>query len=340
MKTSDFNYHLPRHAIAQRPASPRDSSRLLVYSRSEDRMDHTVFSEIHRYLEPGDLLVINDTRVIPARLHGKKAQTGGKVELLLLEKVGPRSWQAWVGGSGLVPGREVLLKAGLTATVVEQLEGPLRRVTFSEPVEPHLTSLGEMPLPPYIDAELEHPDQYQTVYAEQLGSSAAPTAGLHFTPELIRRLKSSGVRFQTVTLHIGLDTFAPVHEENPREHPIHTEYCQLTEEAAREINRTSRDGGRIVAVGTTSVRTLETAAAGAEPGQRVAPYRGSTDLFILPGYQFKAVDALITNFHLPGSTLLMLVSALVGRKKLLEIYQTAVREGYRFYSFGDAMLVE
>jgi S-adenosylmethionine:tRNA ribosyltransferase-isomerase len=340
VKTSDFNYHLPRHAIAQHPASPRDSSRLLVYDRSADRMDHTKFSEIHRYLKPGDLLVINDTRVIPARLHGKKARTGGKVELLLLEKEGPRSWQAWVGGSGLVPGREVVFEDGLTAAVTEQLEGPLRRVAFNEPVEPHLSSLGEMPLPPYIEAELDHPDQYQTVYAAQPGSSAAPTAGLHFTPQLISRLKSDGIRFQTVTLQIGLDTFAPVHEEDPREHPIHTEYCQLSAEAARDINQTSRRGGRIIAVGTTSVRTLETAAAGAGSGQRVAAFRGATDLFILPGYEFQAVDALITNFHLPGSTLLMLVSALVGREKLLEIYQTAVQQGYRFYSFGDAMLVE
>lgn len=340
MKTSDFNYHLPRRAIAQRPASPRDSSRLLVYHREEDRVDHTVFSRIDRYLNPGDLLVINNTRVIPARLHGKKAQTGGKVELLLLEKEGPRTWQAWVGGSGLVPGRQVVLGEELTATITEQLEGPLRRLQFNKPVEPHLSNLGEMPLPPYIETDLAHPDEYQTVYAEHPGSSAAPTAGLHFTPDLIARLKDQGVGFETVTLQIGLDTFAPVHEEDPREHPIHTEHCQLTEAAAREINRVSREGGRIVAVGTTSVRTLETAAAPADQGRRVAPYRGPTDLFILPGYRFQAVDALITNFHLPGSTLLMLVSAMVGRKKLLEIYRSAVRQGYRFYSFGDAMLVE
>lgn len=340
MKTSDFHYHLPREAIAQQPADPRDSSRLLVYQREEDRMIHAVFSEIDRFLHPGDLLVVNDTRVIPARLHGKKAATGGKVEILLLEQEGERVWQAWVGGSGLVPGKGIQLDDQLEAEVIEQLDGPLRRLAFSEPVGPHLERLGEMPLPPYIEKELDHPDQYQTVFAEQQGSSAAPTAGLHFTPGLIEHLKESGIGFQSVTLHIGLDTFAPVHEEDPRDHPIHTEICRVSEQAARVINRTSREGGRVIAVGTTAVRTLESAAIRAEAGERVGEFHGSTDLYILPGYQFRVVDALITNFHLPGSTLLMLVSALVGREKLLSVYRTAVERGYRFYSFGDAMLVE
>ena len=303
-------------------------------------MTHTRFYQLGDYLDPGDVLVINDTRVLPARIKGSKAATGGKVELLLLEKESDRTWQAWVGGSGLTAGKVIQLGRKLEAEVIEVREGPLRVVRFREPVEPYLDELGVMPLPPYIKAELEDPEEYQTVYADQLGSAAAPTAGLHFTPRLMAELQESGVLVEKVTLHVGLDTFAPVKELDPRDHVIHTEYCCLSSAAAETINQVSRRGGRVVAVGTTAVRTLESAARQAGPGARVGAFQGATDLFILPGYQFQAVDALITNFHLPESTLLMLVSAFVGRKKILELYRNALEEGYRFYSFGDAMLLE
>jgi len=340
LKTADFSYHLPPDRIAQRPVRPRDASRLLVYQEDSGRVTHTRFYQLGDYLDPGDVLVINDTRVLPARIKGSKAATGGKVELLLLEKESDRTWQAWVGGSGLTAGKMIQLGRKLEAEVIEVREGPLRVVRFQEPVEPYLDELGVMPLPPYIKAELEDPEEYQTVYADQLGSAAAPTAGLHFTPRLMAELQESGVLVEKVTLHVGLDTFAPVKELDPRDHVIHTEYCCLSSAAAETINQVSRRGGRVVAVGTTAVRTLESAARQAGPEERVGAFQGATDLFILPGYQFQAVDALITNFHLPESTLLMLVSAFVGREKILELYRNALEEGYRFYSFGDAMLLE
>ena len=338
MKTDDFDYHLPQERIAQTPLEPRHTSRLLVLNRVLPDLGHTTFWNLPDYLRPGDLLVINRTRVIPARIFARKT-TGGRVEILLLRRVDELTWEALVGGKGMKCGTFVDIENGPRAEVVEILEGSRRLVRFSEPVESHLEQIGQMPLPPYIHTRLEDRERYQTVYADRPGSAAAPTAGLHFTPELIKRLKTMGVGIAEVTLHVGLDTFAPVKEEDPAQHLIHTEWCQLDPEASGQINHTQQNGGRIIAVGTTSVRTLETAAQSALPGQRVAPFSGSTALFILPGYTFRAVDAVITNFHLPRSTLLMLVSAFAGRERILDAYQQAVELKYRFFSFGDAMLI-
>jgi S-adenosylmethionine:tRNA ribosyltransferase-isomerase len=306
------------------------------------------------YLRPGDLLVVNQTRVIPARVFARK-DTGGRVEILLLRRADLVTWEALVGGKGMVPGRKLEVEGGLRAEVVGDLEGSRRLVRFAEPVEPYLPQIGQMPLPPYIHERLSDPERYQTVYARQPGSAAAPTAGLHFTVELMERLKGMGVQFADVTLHVGLDTFAPVNEDDPQEHKIHTEWCELSPETARLVNETRARGGRVIAVGTTSVRTLESAAREAElsgesglavdpgqvvvPGQIVVPFSGPTDLFILPGYTFRVVDAMITNFHLPKSTLIMLVSAFAGRERILAAYKTAVEMQYRFFSFGDAMLI-
>lgn len=338
MQTSDFDYHLPLAYIAQTPIEPRHDSRLLVMRRDTGTLEDSRFHQITEFLDPGDLLVINQTRVIPARLHARKS-TGGRVELLLLKQRAPGLWEALVGGKGLKPGVRVFLENGPGVDIVEELEGSGRLIRFTESVEKLLPSIGEMPLPPYIHEKLQVPERYQTVYASETGSAAAPTAGLHFTPWLITEIEKKGIRFARVTLHVGLDTFAPVTEGDPAEHKIHTEWCELSEQAAALINHTKENGGRVFAVGTTSVRTLESAAnASGEPG-RVAPYRGQTGLFILPGYEFKVVDALVTNFHLPKSTLLMLVSAFAGRDRVLNAYQVAIKRGYRFYSFGDAMLI-
>jgi S-adenosylmethionine:tRNA ribosyltransferase-isomerase len=337
LHTDDFDYQLPYDRIAQRPAQPRDSSRLLLLDRASGRLEHHTFHQLPDLLRPGDALVLNETRVRPVRLHGRKTDGGGKVELLLLEKQTDVRWQAMVGGSGLRPGRRIALANGLQAEVVDQLEGPRRLIEFTHPVEPVLDELGEMPLPPYIHEPLQHPDDYQTVFAQQPGSAAAPTAGLHFTPELLERLAGAGVSLVRLTLHVGMDTFAPVKTENPAEHPIHTEWCELTPEAAMQLERLRQAGDRIVAVGTTSVRTLETAAR--SKGSQLGPWSGPTDLFILPGFTFQVVDAMITNFHLPRSSLLMLVSAFAGRQRILDAYQSAIDHGYRFYSFGDAMLI-
>lgn len=338
MKTSDFDYHLPPDQIAQTPVEPRHASRLLVFHRSSGKIEHTTFREIGNYLNPGDLLVINQTRVIPARIYTHKP-TGGRVELLLLRREDATTWEVLAGGKRVTAGITLSLEDGLSAQVLAQLDGSRRRVRFSEPVEAYLERKGQMPLPPYIHTPLQNPQRYQTVYAQTPGSAAAPTAGLHFTPELMDRLRSQGIQFANVTLHVGLDTFAPVTEENPLQHPIHTEWCEVTPEAADQINTARRQGGRVIAVGTTTVRTLETAAQTAQPGLAVLPYNGATSLFILPGFFFKAVDAMITNFHLPRSTLLMLVSAFTGRERLMQIYQEAIASHYRFYSFGDAMLI-
>ncbi|HNR01329.1 MAG TPA: tRNA preQ1(34) S-adenosylmethionine ribosyltransferase-isomerase QueA [Anaerolineaceae bacterium] len=338
MQTSDFDYHLPLEHIAQTPIEPRHDSRLLVLRRDTGTLEDSRFHQITEFLNPGDLLVINQTRVIPARLYARKS-TGGRVELLLLKQRAPGLWEALVGGKGLKPGVRVFLENGPGVDIVEELEGSGRLIRFTEPVEKLLPLIGEMPLPPYIHEKLQVPERYQTVYASETGSAAAPTAGLHFTPWLITEIEKKGIRFARVTLHVGLDTFAPVTESDPAEHKIHTEWCELSEQAAALINHTKENGGRVFAVGTTSVRTLESAAnASGEPG-RVAPYRGQTGLFILPGYEFKVVDTLVTNFHLPKSTLLMLVSAFAGRERVLNAYQVAIKRGYRFYSFGDAMLI-
>ena len=358
MNLSDFDYDLPERFIAQTPAEPRDSSRLLVLDRNRGTIEHRRFREIGAYLRPGDVLVLNDTRVIPARLWARKARTGGKVELLLLRRAAARTWEALIGGSGVRPGAvlEVDGQPGLQATVLQDLGGSRRLVEFSEPLTPLLERVGHVPLPPYIHAPLTDGERYQTVYARESGSAAAPTAGLHFTPELLLELKGAGVGLAYVTLHIGLDTFAPVTEERVEEHVIHTEWCQLTAETAEQINAARLAGGRVVAVGTTAVRVLESAAPTpalpcdvgewdskqggvACPWQAVRAWEGPTSLFIVPGYRFQAVDALVTNFHLPRSTLLMLVSAFAGRERILAAYETAKQEGYRFYSFGDAMLV-
>jgi len=337
VKTSDFDYHLPDDFIAQTPLEPRDSSRLLVLNRATGEITHQRFWEIGRFLRPSDLLVINDTRVLPARLRARKP-TGGAVEILMLCRVRRLTWEVIVGGKGIVLGTKLDIegRAGLFAIVMEELDGPRRVIQFSEPITPLLDAVGEIPLPPYIRKPLADPERYQTVYAKYPGSAAAPTAGLHFTPRLIASLKSHGVQFANVTLHVGLDTFAPVSEEDVADHKIHTEYCELPRGTAQEINDTRARGGRVIAVGTTSTRVLETAAS--DDG-RVGPWRGDTALFIRPGYRWKAVGALLTNFHLPRSTPLLLAAAFCGRAVLMDLYREAAREGYRFYSYGDAMLI-
>jgi S-adenosylmethionine:tRNA ribosyltransferase-isomerase len=339
VRTADFDYELPPEMIAQRPADPRDSSRLLVLEREGAKLSHHFFYDLPRFLNPGDALVLNQTRVIPARLPVRKIPTGGRAELLLLKRLSPRTWETLVGGKGLRPGSKVSVSDEIEAEILEDLGGARRVVRFSAPISNNLDLVGEMPLPPYIHTPLRQPDEYQTVFAQHPGSSAAPTAGLHFTPELLSRIEDKGVRLVKTTLHIGLDTFAPVTEADPGQHQIHSEWCQVTPEAAQTINTVQATGGRIIAVGTTSVRTLETAARGAQRNQKVAPFEGPTDLFILPGFEFRAVDVMITNFHLPRSTLLMMVSAFAGRELILDTYQVAIKEGYRFYSFGDAMLI-
>lgn len=337
MRTADFAYELPDELIAQTPAEPRDSSRLLVLHRASGQRIHTRFSELGAHLAAGDLLVANRSKVLPGRLNGHKLPGGGSVEILLLERLTPLRWKALAGGKGLTTGRRIAFPHGLEAQVVAELERSERLLEFNQPLENVMAEIGSMPLPPYIHTALRDPQRYQTVYARESGSAAAPTAGLHFTPELIAALKGQGVGFAEVLLHVGLDTFAPVNEDDPHQHHIHTEWCSLPAETAAAVNATQKASGRVVAVGTTSVRTLESAAGGGQDG--VLPYKGRTDLFILPGFEFKAVDALITNFHLPRSTLLMLVSAFAGRELILDVYQEAIEMRYRFYSFGDAMLI-
>jgi S-adenosylmethionine:tRNA ribosyltransferase-isomerase len=336
MQTSDFDYDLPEAFIAQTPVEPRDASRLLVLDRQTGQITHRVFREIGAYLHPGDLLVVNRTRVIPARIYARKP-TGGRVEILLLRRRDALTWEALVGGKGLRVGKRVRVEQGPEAEIVEIMNGSGRLIRFEKPIEPYFPKVGNVPLPPYIHEKLEDPERYQTVYAREPGSAAAPTAGLHFTPRLIEELKGRGIGFAEVTLHVGLDTFAPVTEADPGLHQIHTEWCEVTPDAAETINRTRQAGGRVIAVGTTSVRTLESAAAGSE--SFISPFSGPTSLYILPGYRFQIVDAMITNFHLPKSTLIMLVSAFAGRETVLETYELAKRAGYRFYSFGDAMLL-
>ena len=338
MRIDDFDYFLPAERIAQHPVEPRHDSRLLVLNRQNQERTHTSFWEIQEFLQPGDVLVINETRVIPARLFARKT-TGGRAEVLLIRRETETVWEALVGGKKIRSGSRLTVEEGPGLTVEAVLEGARRLVRFDEPIEPFMTRIGQMPLPPYIHEKLSDPERYQTVFARLPGSAAAPTAGLHFTPELMTVLEKQGVRFARITLHVGLDTFAPVTESDPREHVIHSEWCELGAESAELINTARNSGKRIVAVGTTSVRTLESAALHAEEGQAVGMFSGSTRLFILPGYTFRAVDAMITNFHLPRSTLLMLVSAFAGREEILATYAEAIEQHYRFYSFGDAMLI-
>lgn len=340
MHITDFDFHLPEELIAQTPLVDRSSSRLLVLDRQTGSIIHSRFTEVNRWLRRGDVLVINDTRVIPARLIGEKAETNGRVEFLLLKRLSAKRWQTLVKpGRRLKVGAEVVFGNGLLkATIMEHCPDGERIVEFSfEGVfEEILDRLGEMPLPPYIHESLKDQERYQTVYARERGSAAAPTAGLHFTHELMWGLRQEGVEFVPLTLHVGLGTFRPVQVDNIHEHHMHSEYYQVSEESARLLNEARAQGRRIIAIGTTSARTLETIAS--DDGL-VHAGSGWTDIFIYPGYKFKIMSGLITNFHLPKSTLIMLVSALAGRDHIMDAYQSAVAEHYRFFSFGDAMLI-
>ncbi len=389
MDVQQFDYQLPSALIAQTPIEPRHASRLMVVNRNTGQISHHTFADLVDLLQPGDILIANNSRVIPARLFGRK-QTGGKVEILLLKQVDSLHWEALVGGKRLRPGVVVEIQteeqkqaeeqrsggAGeqniqrtpalisqppnnqlpITLTIKKDLGQARRLIQFNQPVEPYLPDLGHVPLPPYIHATLEDPERYQTVFSRIDGSAAAPTAGLHFTSDILLNLREKDVALDYVTLHIGLDTFKPVTAEQVEAHPIHREFAQLTADTAHRINQTKLAGGRLVAVGTTAMRTLETAAlrsAGISeslknastldpnlcPWKPVAAIDEETDLFIYPGFTFRAVDVMLTNFHLPKSTLLMLVSAFAGRDLIRHAYEVAIAEKYRFYSFGDAMLV-
>ena len=338
LKKSDFWYDLPEELIAQTPAEPRDSSRLLVYHRDTKSIEHRIFRDITDYLKAGDVLVVNRTRVLPARLYAH-TEHGGAVEVLLLKRIDLDDWEVLVR-----PGRKCRVGAKLTVndelslqvTGITDSGERIVRFSYRGTFEDVLSRAGTMPLPPYIHEKLSDPDRYQTVYSRENGSAAAPTAGLHFTPELLERIRAMGVEIAEVLLHVGLGTFRPVKEENVLDHKMHSEYYEVSEEAAETVNRAKREGRRIVCVGTTSVRTVETVA---DENGFLRPCKGNTEIFIYPPYRFKCVDALITNFHLPESTLLMLVSALCSREEVLRIYGAAVEERYRFFSFGDACLI-
>ena len=338
MKTGDFDYHLPPEFIAQTAAEPRDHSRLMVLSRWDGAVAHRHFYELGDYLQPGDVVVCNDSRVIPARLLGSKVDSGTKVELLLLRRLDRGVWETLVRpGRRLKAGARIGVGTGpvIQAEVMAKTGSGTAVVSFSD--EETLERLGAVPLPPYIRLPLADSERYQTVYAQEKGSVAAPTAGLHFTTELMSCLRENGVHFVFVTLHLALDSFRPVQVDNPLEHVIHREYGEITRQVADEINRARAEGRRVICVGTSTVRLLEHVAGANEGGIR--PFADWTDLFIVPGHRFQVVDALITNFHLPRSTLLMLVSAFAGRERILQAYREAIRLGYRFYSFGDAMLL-
>ncbi len=358
LKTDEFDYHLPPELIAQSPLEPRDASRLMEVNRSTGEIAHRRFPDLVDYLRSGDILVANDSRVFPARLLGRKS-TGGRVEVLLLRRLDDRRWEGLVGGKRVRQGAELRLERGetqVTARVVEELTESRRILEFDRPILPLLDQLGEVPLPPYIHHPLADPERYQTIFGRVQGSAAASTAGLHFTPDMLLTLRGRGVALAFVTLHIGLDTFKPVAVDYVADHTIHSEWASLTPEVARQINQAKLAGGRVCAVGTTAVRTLETAAlrsAGVTgslreasrleadlcPWRPVAAFEGPTDLFIYPGFRFRAVDLLLTNFHLPKSSLLMLVSAFAGLELIRRAYQVAIAEHYRFFSFGDAMLI-
>ncbi len=338
MRTTDFDYYLPEERIAQRPAKPRDSSRLLVFNRADNHVEHRIFHQLPDYLNSNDVLVLNETRVIPARLKAQKIPGGGRAEVLLLHRLGKMTWEVMAGGRGLKPGRKLQILNGPQAEIREDLGGPRRVIVFSEPISPVLDRLGEMPLPPYIHTPLEDHNEYQPTCARHPGSAAAPTAGLHFTPNTITAIEEKGVRIAKITLHVGLDTFVPVREDDPNEHPIHSEWCQVPPDVVQAIKAAREAGGKVVAAGTTTVRALETAAR-TTTQQDISPFKGPTSLYILPGFDFRVVDAMLTNFHLPRSTLLMMVSAFASREQILPLYKMATIEGYRFYSFGDAMLI-
>ncbi len=346
MRTSDFDYYLPEELIAQSPAEPRDSSRLLVLNRTTESLEHRAFRDLVEYLRPGDLLIANRSRVIPARLLGVKESTGTPVEMLLLRPApGASSIDEWEvllkPARRLKEGARIAFGQGDLAATVLSINGlGVRKVRLEsrEPLDQVVDRLGRAPLPPYIHGYTGDPERYQTVYSDTRGSAAAPTAGLHFTRELMDRIRQMGVQIGFVTLHIGIDTFRPVQEEDPTQHPMHREYYEVSEEVAARVDAAKREGRRVIAVGTTTVRVLESAGVEGDP-PRLRVGSGWTELFIYPGYRFKIVDALVTNFHLPRSTLVMLVSALAGRDNLLRAYREAVEQHYRFYSFGDAMLI-
>ncbi len=338
MKTSDFYYDLPKELIAQTPVTPRDHSRMLVYDRGSDRIEHRHFYDLPEYLKKGDVLVINNTKVIPARLFGHRPNMSGQVELLLLKRLDYTRWEAIARpAKKLKPNTVVEFNDELSAKILSVGENGIRTVEFSFDgvFEDILSRLGEMPLPPYITQKLEDKSRYQTVYCKTDGSAAAPTAGFHFTPELLDKLRAAGVIIVEVLLHVGLSTFRPVKAENIEEHKMHNEYYEVERTAADTVNAALKEGRRVIAVGTTSVRTLESAFVEG----KVKEGRGNTEIFIYPPYRFNTVNALITNFHLPESTLLMLVSAFMGRENALKVYSEAVKEGYRFFSFGDATLI-
>lgn len=340
MDLKDFNYDLPEELIAQDPLEDRSSSRLMVLHKDTGRIEHKIFRDIIDYLNPGDCLVINDTKVIPARLMGIKEDTGATIEVLLLKRNADDVWECLVkpGKKARTGARIVFGEGLLVGEIVDVIEDGNRMIKFHYEgiFEEILDKLGQMPLPPYITHKLQDKNRYQTVYARNEGSAAAPTAGLHFTKELLEKIKEKGVNVVSITLHVGLGTFRPVKVDKIEEHHMHTETFNISKEAADTINRARAAGGRVIAVGTTSCRTLESAAAddGTIPARS-----GDTDIFIYPGYKFKAIDSLITNFHLPESTLIMLVSALAGRDNIMNAYETAVKERYRFFSFGDAMFI-
>ncbi len=339
MNVSDFYYDLPEELIAQTPIEKRDESRLMVLNRANQTIEHKTFKDIIDYLEPGDCLVRNNTKVIPARLYGKKA-TGAKIEFLLLNRIEGDIWECIVRpGHKLKPGTEVEFGDGiLKARVLDVMEGGTRKVEFKYEgiFNEILDKIGLMPLPPYIHESLKDNDRYQTVYAKYEGSAAAPTAGLHFTPELFEKIKAKGIDVANVTLHVGIGTFRPVKVENVEEHHMHSEHFYIKQEDADKINNAKKNGKRVIAVGTTSCRVLETIA---DENGIVKPTEGDTQIFIYPGYKYKCLDGLVTNFHLPESTLIMLVSALAGRDYIMKAYNEAVKERYRFFSFGDAMLI-
>ncbi|MBC8530104.1 tRNA preQ1(34) S-adenosylmethionine ribosyltransferase-isomerase QueA [Christensenellaceae bacterium NSJ-44] len=340
MNKSDFYYDLPQELIAQKPMEPRDASRLMVVHRAQDRIEHRHFYDILEYLSPGDVLVVNHTRVIPARLYGRKVGTGGKIEFLLLKRLSRDEWEVILkpGKKAPVGARFEFGNGELVAEIIGHADegGRIVRFSYEGVFEQVLERLGQMPLPPYIHERLEDRDRYQTVYAKYDGSAAAPTAGLHFTPELLDKVKQKGVEIVPILLHVGLGTFRPVKEEHVEDHHMHSEYYEVSPEAADQINAAHARGNKIFAVGTTSVRTLESVA---DEAGVVHAGSGWTEIFIMPGYKFKVVDALITNFHLPESTLLMLVSAFASREQILNAYKIAVQEGYQFFSFGSAQLL-
>lgn len=339
MHLEDFNYELPAELIAQEPLAKREQSRLLVLDKETGAIQHRIFADLGQYLQPGDVLVSNNTRVIPARLCGRKEKTGALIEVVLLSRLEGRRWETLVRpGKRVQPGTRIIFGEGeLVAETIDKTPagGRVLEFIFEGVFEEILDRLGQMPLPPYIHQSLTEPERYQTVYARVPGSAAAPTAGLHFTPDLINSLEKRGIEWVEILLHVGLGTFRPVKEEDITKHQMHSEYFEISQEAAEAINKAKEEGRRIIAVGTTSTRTLESSWTNGQ----IQAGKGWTEIFIYPGYEFKVIDGLITNFHLPKSTLLMLVSALAGREKVLKAYQAAIQERYRFFSFGDAMFI-